>query len=268
MNKQALLLSLLSLCLIAGCGENIFEEQESKGTTEAQQFNISSNLDSGNYQAVLNDPDATATEYAEAAMGLAGLDPVGLIKAMNDAAAADSSNDLSTVTSLAINPDALDELQTAEDKLSEELTANPTDPDLNFQMTLTSVTSTITALAQVGQNNNISYTDSTGQTQTFDATDGISELEATALGNYIVSNPTVQVDTDGDGVADTSLVTVIAEDVANVVNTLPNANLGTGSDLNTVLTETTQGANSIDYDGNGTVSATDISNYLTQILGK
>lgn len=266
MKKLALLLSLLSVVFIAGCGENIFEGQEDKNTTEAERFDISDDLDSGNYLSVLNNPDATATEYAEAAMGLAGLDPVGLVKAMNDMAESNDENDLSAVTSLSINPDALQYLQEAEDMLSsEQQAACAADPnsqechDLSFQMTLTSLTSTITALAQVGQEN----------VSGFDATDGgISDAEATALGNYIAANTAVQVDTNGDDTADTSLVTIIDSDVTNVVTTLPNSGLGADSDLYQVLSETTQGLWSLNYDDTGSVSPTDISNYLTNVLGQ
>lgn len=266
MKKRALVLSLLSLTFIAGCGENVFEGQEDKGSTEAEQFNISEKLDSGDYLAVLNDPNVTSTDYAAAAMGLAGLDPVDLIKAMNDAASGDgTSNDLSAVTALSIDPDALQYLQEAEDLLSsEQQAACSADPnsqecnDLSFQMTITSLTSTVTAMAQVGQEN----------VPGFDATDGISDEEATTLGDYITNNTGAQVDTNGDGAGDTSLVDVVADDIANVINTLPNAGLGDTSDLSEVLTETTQGAGSINYDGIGEVTGTDISNYLTSVIGQ
>lgn len=270
MKKRALFLSLLSLAFIAGCGENSFKGQEDKNSTEAKQFDVSAQLDEGNYEEILAHPDeVNATDYAAAAMGEAGLDPVSLIQAMNEVSrcaqtptppdcTTTTTDDLGSVTSIPITSTALDELQTAKDKLTAELAANPTDPDLNFQMTLTSLTSTLTALAQVGVENNVSG---------FDPSDGISPTEADTLATYIAANPTAQVDTDGDGALDTSLVTIIAEDVANVVTYLPNANLGTGSDLNTVLTDATQGTGSINYDGTGTVSATDISNYLNIVLG-
>jgi len=275
MKKLALLLSLLSVVFIAGCGENIFEGQEDKNTTEAERLNISDDLDSGNYLAVLNNQDATATEYAAAAMGLAGLDPVGLIQAMNDAATAGTTGDLGPVTSLVLDPAALDELQTAKDKLAAELAANPTDPDLNFQMTLTSLTSTLTALAEVGQTNS-------GSIGGFDLSDGISTTEATNLGNFIATNGDQAVsvdvkDSNGNDLPDT-LANLIAIDVANVVNTLPNANLGSSSDLNQILTEATSQPGGLNYtcsdinpaDGvcdDTTVTAADISNYLTNVLG-
>lgn len=285
MKKQTLLLSLLSMVFIAGCGENIFKGQEDKSSTEAKQFDISEKLDSGDYQAVLNDPNATATDYAAAAMGLAGLDPVDLIKAMNDAATGATSGDLGPVTSLALDPAALDELQTAKDKLAAELAANPTDPDLNFQMTLTSLTSTLTALAQVGEANTLTYTDPVdSQVKTFDSSNGISTEEADALGAFLAvpanQNVTVNADVNGDGVINSNdtLVALIANDVANIVNTLPNANLGTGSDLNTVLSDATNTPEGLNYgcatDTSGnclttdTVTATDISNYLTKVLGQ
>lgn len=289
MKKRALFLSLLSLAFIAGCGENSFEGQEDKNTPEAKQFDISQALDTGDYATVLNDPNASATDYAAAAMGEAGLDPVSLIQAMNEVSrcaqtptpsdcTTTTTDDLGTVTNLPLDPAALDELQTAKDKLATELAANPTDPDLNFQMTLTSLTSTLTALAQVGQTNSGSITGG------FDPTDGISTTEATNLATYITNNitqfsdPTVkQVDTNGDGTADTSLVDLLAGDVANVVTTLPDAGLGAGSDLNTVLNDATNTNTGLNYgcatDASGnclttdTVTATDISNYLNCVLG-
>ncbi|MDO8447146.1 MAG: hypothetical protein Q7T53_13820 [Deltaproteobacteria bacterium] len=265
MKKNLMLFCLLTLITI-GCGENVFEGQEDKGTSEAERLEISNKLDSGDYPAVLNDPNATAVEYGEAAMGLAGLDPVSLIQAMNDVAEDPNitDNDLGPVTNLPINPDALDELQAAKNKLSSEIssicTADPTSQqckDLNFQMTILSLSSTITAFAQVGQTN----------VGGFDPTDGISTTEATSLGNYIASNPTVQADANGDGTPDTGLATLIDGDVDNVVAALPNAALGADSDLNQVLTEATQGSGSINYDGTGDVTSTDISNYLKNVLG-
>src|SRR3990172_927223 len=272
MNKQVLLLCALALFLAVGCGED-------KGSAEAKRFETSKNLDSGSYQAVLNDPNANATDYAAAAMGEAGLDPVSLIQAMNEVSrcaqtptpsdcTTTTTDDLGTVTNLPLDPAALDELQTAKDKLAAELAANPTDPDLNFQMTLTSLTSTLTALAQVGQTNS-----SDSLLTGFDPTDGISTTEADALGTFL-SNPanqtvTVNADVNGDGAINSSdtLVTLIANDVANIVNTVPNANLGAGSDLNTVLTDATQGSGSIDYNNNGTITSTDITQYLNCVLG-
>lgn len=256
MKNRAILTSLLLLVLTTGCGENSFEGQEDKETSEAQAFDRSANLDSGNWEAVLNDPNATAIDYAAAAMGLAGLDPVNLIQAMNDASAAGTTNDLGSVAGLALDPNALDELQTAKDNLAAALAANPTDPDLNFQMVLVSLTSTMTALAQVGE----------AKIGGFNAADGISTTDSSNLGTYIAGDPTVQVDTNGDGTPDTQLVTLISADVNNVSTYLPNANLA-GSDLNNVLTAATQGPESINYDDTGTVSPTDISNYLNLVLG-
>lgn len=262
---------LAVLLIVSGCGSNVFQGVENKNSTEATAMDVSLKLDSGDYQWILDNPDkVNATDYAAAAMGKAGLDPTNLMQALNDIASGSSTsqNDLSAVTSLAIDPSALSYLQDAMSKLQTELDANPTDPDLNFQMTLTSLTSAVTAMAQVGQNNAVTYTDSNGNTQTFDATNGISTEEAEALGSYIVSDPSVQVDTTGDGSLDTSLVTLVATDVTTVIDTLPNANLGTDSDLNTVLTDVTQGTGSLNYDGSGSVSATDISSYLTVVLGQ
>ena len=251
-------LILVALFIAAGCGTNMFEGMEDKNTTEATASEVIMKLDSGNYDWVLANPDkANATDYAAAAMGAAGLNPTELVNALNDIAVSVTQNDLGAVTSISIDTSALDKLQTAKEKLTEELLANPGDPDLSFQMVLTSITSTITAIAKVGE----------GNVTNFDPSNGIDTTEATLLGNYIAANPGKQVDTDGDDSPDTSLLTVIAEDVGNAVVALPDANLG-ASDLNEVLTDVTQGQGSLDYDGDGTVENTAISDYLNNVLGQ
>lgn len=261
MKKTRFIVCLLTLTLTTGCGQNLFEGQENKDSTQAKQLDTSSKLDSGNYAAVLNDPNVSAVDYTAAAMGLAGLDPVELIKAMNKISTSSSStkNDISQVTNLPIDPSAVQYLQQAKTKLQAQLAANPTDPDLNFQMSLVSLTSTVTALAQVGQSNSGSITGG------FNSADGISSSEANALGIYLISNPDATVNT-GSGTA--TLVSIVASDVASVSSSLPNANLGTGSDLNNVITDATQGPQSIDYNGNGTVTSNDISNYLRNVIGQ
>lgn len=257
---KKMFLILITLLISVGCGTNVFEGIEDKNSTEAGDIENSKILDSGNYDSILDNPeDANATDYSAAAMGKAGLDPIKLINALNDIAQEGvQQNDLSAVVSLEINPDALNNVQTAKDKLKEELAANPTDPDLNFQLVMTSLTSTVTALSQVGQDN----------IDNFNPTDGIDPEEASLLGNYIADNPeaTVNVDMDGDGEND-KLLDIIAGDVNDTVDSLPNANLG-NSDMNQVLTSTTQGDGSLDYDGDGIVTGTDISDYLINVLGQ
>ncbi|KKR36574.1 MAG: Protein RecA [Candidatus Nomurabacteria bacterium GW2011_GWE2_40_10] len=90
-------------------------------------------------------------------MGAAGLNPADLIDALNNIAKQSSTNDLSSVMSISINPEFLDELQSAKEKLEDEMDCenNPDgakclDPNLNFQLVMTSLTSTVTAIAQVG----------------------------------------------------------------------------------------------------------------------
>lgn len=290
MKKRVWLLYLLSAVFIAGCGENAFEGQEDKSSTEARQFDISKNLDSGNYQAVLNDPNANATDYAAAAMIAAGLNPVDLVKQLNTTAsttAGTTSGDLSAVTKIEIHPENLKYLAEAENKLTTEIqskcsgmtatTVTQECKDLNFQQTVTSLTTTITALAQIGQNNNISYTDSiTGTPKTFNANDGISKDEATALASYLTTKYTgcaancVTVDTGAAAPVD--IVTVVAKDVATIAGTtgtngaLALSGLG-GSELQTTLNNITTGTKGIDPGGNG-VTSQDITTYLNTNFAK
>ena len=262
MNRILILLITIILFITAGCGGNFFEGLENKNSSEAKEIDISKKLDSGDYDGILNNPDANALDYAAAAMGAAGLNPADLIDALNNIAKQSSTNDLSSVMSISINPEFLDELQSAKEKLEDEMDCenNPDgakclDPNLNFQLVMTSLTSTVTAIAQVGGDASV------------DTSDGISETEAVNISNYLVANPGAQVDTDGDNAPDTSLALVIANDMVDVGGSLPNADLGTDSDLSEVLTETTQGEGSINYDGQGDVTETDVSNYLQCVLG-
>ncbi len=251
--KSLFIAFLLISAFLVGCGTNAFQSMDDKNSTEAEALETTKKLDNRNYDAILSDPgSANATDYAAAAMGAAGLDPVDLISTLTDIADSVNKNDLSAITALSLNPDALDELQTAKTKLEEELAKDPTNPDLNFQMVMTSLTSTITAIAQVGEG-------------TVVVTDGIDAAEAVSIANLITTSP--QVDTNGDGTTDTNLVTLIANDVVNVGESLPNANLGTDSELNNVLTDTTTGAGSMNYDGTGNVSDQDITNYLKCVIG-
>lgn len=260
MNRIVFLLITITLLISAGCGGNFFEGLENKNSSEAKEIDISKKLDSGDYDSILNDPDANPLDYAAAAMGAAGLNPADLIDALNNIANQSLTNDLSSVASIPINPEYLDELQTAKKLLEEEMGCeeNPDgtkclDPNLNFQLVMTSLTSTITAIAQVDASINTS--------------DGIDETEAGDISNFLIKNPGAQVDTDGDSIPDTSLALVIANDMVDVGGSLPKADLGTNSELNTVLTETTQGEGSINYDGQGDVTETDVSNYLQCVLG-
>ena len=257
--RRGFMFFLVVMFLAAGCG-NVFEGMEDKDTEEAKQLEVSQHLDKGDYQWVVDHPElAGAIDYAAAAMGLAGLTPTNLIQGLNNSTS--DSGDLSAVISLALNTDALHYLQTANDGLTTALASNPDDPELNFQATLTALASTIVAMAQVGDNHAASIEGG------FDSSDGISSSEATALGVFIAAHPTVMVDTDGDGIADSELAGLVNADVVTISASLPGAQLGEGSDLNNVLTEATQGAGSINYDGVGNVTAQDISDYLRNTLG-
>lgn len=266
MKKQVLLLCALSLFLAVGCGED-------KGSAEAKRFETAKNLDSGNYQAVLSDPNANATDFAAAAMVAAGLDPVDLVKQLNTTAsttAGTTSGDLGAVTQIPIAPENLSYLVDAEKKLNAEIQAKCAGmtattitqecKDLNFQQTVTSLTTTITALAQVGQTNSASIPGG------FNPADGISQAEATALATYITNNPNATVNA---GTSTPTLVAIVAADVATIAGTtgtngsLALSGLG-GSELETTL-------NSISTDingGAGTVTPTDITNYLNTSFAK
>ena len=272
MNKQVLLLYALALFLAVGCGED-------KNSSEAKNFETSKNLDSGNYQAVLDDPNANATDYAAAAMAMVGLDPVDLVKKLNETATTGATGDLGAVTELQIYPENLKYLTIAKDKLKDEIdvkcagmtpdTASQECKDLNFQQTVTSLTNTVTALAQVGQTYSASIVGG------FNATDGISQGEASALATFLTNkytgtgSVTVDVGTgtpqDIISVVTKDIVTLVSEDATAIVGTTGTVNgsdsslamsgLG-GSDLQNTINS------SITNIGGAAVSPTTITDYL------
>lgn len=249
--RQGFYLFLIILAFVfSGCGTNVFEGIESKDTEEANAFDVSKKLDSGDYLWILQNPDkVNAIDYAAAAMGYAGLDSDSLITALNNMAEGEK-NDLSAVTSLSINPDALPYLQEAKEKLENELSANPEDPELNFQMVLTSVTRTVTSLAKVMECNNLG-----------DTRDGIQEDEAFELKDYVnyALNPDEGVCGRGE-----TLVNIVSEDVLDMANSLKRTDLG-GSDLYETLNAVTT---EVDKDSDGTVRDGELKNYLETVLGQ
>ncbi|MDP2167398.1 MAG: hypothetical protein Q8J64_03590 [Thermodesulfovibrionales bacterium] len=251
------------LLTLSGCGSNMYEGLDDKDTKEARQLEVVKHLDSGDYQWLLDRPsEVSATDYSAAAMGLAGLKPTELIKSLNNMSTG-IKNDLSPVAALSINPDALGYLVEAKKKLIAERASKPDDPELNFQLTMTSLVSSLTALAQVGIAN----------VAGFNPRDGISQSEAATLGNFVAANPNagVNADVDGDGSitgADT-LVVLVANDVTAINAALPKSQLGSGSDMSQVLTSVTGSLDAPNgvSDGPG-VTAGDISSYLKNIFGK
>jgi hypothetical protein len=241
------LLSLLFAILLAittGCESSIFEGIEDQSTDEAKRVEIARLLDKGEYDAVLNSPFATPLDIAAAAIGKAGLDSTNLLNSLVDIADSATKNDLSPITeALPINPLALEDLDFARTKLLDERNSKPDDPDLNFQMVMLSLADIVTLFAEGVEKNG------------GDPRDGISSSEAQSLGDELTGNP---------GLVD---VNRVSQDVIDVLSFLPNADLGPTSDFAQAVTEIVSGSEGIDSDGNGTVTSTEVSNYLKNVLG-
>lgn len=249
------ILLFLTTIIIAGCGDSIFVGMEDKNSTNAKNFDISGKLDSRDYDWLLKackagDASVSALDCAAAAMGYAGFDPANLLDALTSLTEGANKGDLSAILSILRNPDAVDDITFAINLLEKECPHPCADKDISTQVVMASVTRTVTAIGQAAQ---------LGGT-TVDVEDGISSDEATTIATAIASNP--KVDTDGDGVGDTPFATVITEDVAGVLNYLPGSGIGGSETGDSVQSSTTQ----IDSDGDTKVSATEIQNYLTNVV--
>ncbi len=235
MNKSIFLLILA--VLITGCGGNIFEGLENKDTTKGIDFQISRDVDAENWEDVLNNPDASAMEYSAAAMGLAGFNIEEVVNALADVNDSSTTNDLGPFANIPLNPDALDELAIAKAKLISDLEKNPSDPDLSYQLVMVSLVDAATQLAYGIQKNG------------GDISTGITTQDAKAL-----AENTVVID---------EIVGAVAEDVKNVIDNIVIA--GFSADVTDEINLIVSGdANSsgINYDGQGEVSAQDLTNYL------
>jgi len=81
--------NLLSLCLLAvlfySCGSNAFKGIADDSSQEACRYEVTKNLDSGNWDAVLNSSCADSMQKGAAYFGRAGYDPVDVVNRLIDA---------------------------------------------------------------------------------------------------------------------------------------------------------------------------------------
>lgn len=273
--------AVLAMALM-GCSGNLFSGTEDKNTVEAKAFDVSQKLDKGDYASILSMPAGSVNplDYAAAAMGSAGLSPTTLIDALNNIGNSSSSgggvsnsSDMSSMTGLPITPSSVQYIDTAVTGLNDAIASNPTDPELNFQLTLTSLVGTISSLGQVGQTYagisgyapkvTIQVFTGTGLVG-FDPLNGIDNTEAAQLANFIkdvyisklhntgsfVDNNADTIDdnnqalldikgTPGNTSDDVDLIRFIARMVGNVRGSLKYANLGGGSGLYMALSDMT-----------------------------
>lgn len=87
MNKLSVLsvLFLTSGVFLLGCGDSVFEFVADDSSTEACKYEVSKNLDSGNWDAVINSPCADSMQKGAAYFGRAGFDPVDVVNRLIDA---------------------------------------------------------------------------------------------------------------------------------------------------------------------------------------
>ena len=93
--KKKRLFQLLSLCLLFflySCGENAFKALSDESSQEACRYETTKNLDSGNWDAVINSSCADSMQKGAAYFGRAGFDIKDVINRLSEAK--DEENDL------------------------------------------------------------------------------------------------------------------------------------------------------------------------------
>jgi len=83
--KKIILPALVLTFLMYGCGTNLFEFLADKNSSESNDYDISQDMDDGNYEAVINNENASPLDKSAAYLGLAGLDFSDILEKMIDA---------------------------------------------------------------------------------------------------------------------------------------------------------------------------------------
>ncbi len=269
MMKKTFLYSSLLIVLLAtlGCGQNMLEGVEDKGSGDAKQYAALKSLDSGDFQTVLSACDAGTADPLDcsaAALGAAGLDPLEVARQLNDLignTTVGATGDISVIGDLdGLNPSYLDEIHDANVQLAQEC-ENTQDQDVCSQLVVTSIAEVVMAIAQVGEKNGITVSDG------IDITGGAGS-DANLIADIISNDPTVKVDTDGDGTLDTTLLSVIATDASYIIdhiNDSPFAGTGFGD----VIEEQVVAIGGTDCGTGSTtcVTATELDIYLGTTYG-
>jgi len=94
--SMMLLLVVMSLFLITGCGSNMMEFAADDSSDEACQYEVTQNLNDGNWDDVTGESCATAMQKGAAYFGAAGYDIADIIARMNEANDSVSDNDTDT----------------------------------------------------------------------------------------------------------------------------------------------------------------------------
>ena len=271
MMKKTFLYSSLLIVLLAtlGCGQNMLEGVEDKGSGDAKQYAALKSLDSGDFLSVLSACDAgtaDALDCSAAALGAAGLDPLAVARQLNDLIDSTATGDISAIGTLAgLDPSYLDEIHASNVELAATCEATK-DKNTCSQLVVTSIAEVVMALAQVGDNNGV------------DVTDGISAAEADTISDLIASSPTVQVDTDEDGTLDdTPILDVIETALLNIINYINDSPFGDAdsdgipdTELGQVIADQVETIGGADCTAGSTtceVTAAELESYLDTTYG-
>lgn len=88
MKKKMLLIPLAVLTaslMLFSCGDNVFDFLADDDSTEAKQYEVTKNLDQGNWDAVIGSPYATHMQKGAAYFGKAGFDTKDVVNGLIDA---------------------------------------------------------------------------------------------------------------------------------------------------------------------------------------
>ncbi len=165
--KKKRLFQFLSLCLLFflySCGDNAFKAISDDSSMEACKYEVSKNLDKGNWDAVINSSCATAMDKGAAYFGRAGFDIKDvinrLIEAQDEGQDQDQKEDLDIYLKALVpkvTEDTLTDLNDAKAEYEQIPPDNPHYPDAQFYISLVDTVYSLSLMKVVIDHNGDGY---------------------------------------------------------------------------------------------------------------
>lgn len=150
MKRESIMLSLLALAIIAGCGGNVIEGVADKGTDDSCRYETTQNLDKGNYDAVLASSCADSMHKGAAYFGKAGYDIKDVINRFSEAE--DEENDLNlymTALTKIVTDNTLTNLDSAKTEYGTIQSASENYKDAQFYLSLVNAVKSLSLIKLV-----------------------------------------------------------------------------------------------------------------------
>ena len=145
--KKTVSLIFISLLFLSGCGSNLFESLADEDSVEACKYQVSVDLDDGNYDSVLNSSCADELQMGAAYFGKAGFDVEDVINGLSESSG--QSSPLGGYVSSLITAVDEDDLNNLDNSANEYDKVSPSDNSYKDAQFYLALARTIKSLALI-----------------------------------------------------------------------------------------------------------------------